>query len=212
VSVTVVSCVYGDVFPEFIDRWAAAIHALEPAPDAVIVAADRSYYVPNAETVEAECEWKHPQAFYLQTAIAHAVTDWVWIADIDDIAIPNALRGIDTVDADVWQMGFDRSDGEIYVPPLITNEEYLESRRNVYVGSSAIRTDAFDAVGGLADIALQDWGLWRKLAKNGATIEPSGRVHFRYMLHDNTRSETELTLEQRAAHLAEMMESELAVA
>ncbi len=211
-TVTVVSCVYGSGFEDFIDRWAAAIAALEPKPDAVIVASDRSYYVPGAETIEAECDGTYPQAFYQQLAVDSTDTDWVWLLDIDDLAIPNALRGLDAVKADVWQMGFDRSDGEVYVPPLLSNDEYLASKRNVYVGGSCVRTDALLEVGGIPDVALQDWALWRRLARAGAKIVPSARVHFRYMRHDLTRGETELVLERRQQHLVEMMEAELAYA
>lgn len=210
-TVTVVTCVYGTQYGEFIDRWADSVEHLQPAPDHVIVASDSPYTIPCAETLMADYEG-HPQAFYQQLAVTHADTDWVWPLDIDDLAIPNALRGLDKVKADVWQMGFDRSDGEMYLPPQLTNRAYLAQSANVYVGSSAIRCDAFHAAGGIPDIALQDWGLWRRMARNGAKFESSGRVHFRYMRHPLTRGENELTTADRPEHLAEMMEAERAFA
>lgn len=196
-SVTVVSCVYGD-HVRFVNDWATAVEALKPAPAAVVVkGAD-------------PCLWRHPQAFYLQKAIEAADTDWVVIADIDDLLLPDALAGLDDVQADVWQLGFERSDGERYIPPTLTADQVLALDRNVLVGSSAIRTEAFHAVGGFPDIALQDWGLWRRLARAGMTFESSGRTHFRYMRHEDTRGMVELTTDARPAHLAEMMEAELA--
>lgn len=198
-SVTVVSCVYGD-YNRYLPTWGAAVRGLEPKPDATIVHTD--WDVP--------CDWQHPQAFYLQKAIEKADTEWVVISDIDDLPHTDALAGLEDVQADVWQMGFDRSDGERYIPPTLTPEEVLAMDRNVLVGSSAIRTEAFHAVGGFPDIALQDWGLWRRLARAGYTFESSGRTHFRYMRHDQARGTVELTTDARAAHLTEMMESELA--
>ncbi len=212
-SVTIVTCLYGDSgYDQYVDRWKASVDALQPQADRIIVSSDRNYSIPGAQSVVSDCDWKHPQAFYLQCAFEHAVTDWVWQLDIDDLAIPNALRGLDDVDADVWQMGFDRSDGHMYIPPDLTDLQYLWSDKNQYVGSSPIRTDVFHAAGGFPDIALQDWGMWRRLVRMGATIEVSGRVHFRYMRHEHCRGETELTTEARPAHLAEMMESENAYA
>lgn len=211
-TVAVVSCVYGATHRRFIERWADAVRALHPAPDDLIVATDTYQNIPGARTIECFSDWKHPQAYYLQRAVTAADTDWVVVADIDDVLHPDALRGIDEVAADVWQFGFVRSDAEVYLPPRLTPAEFLSSDKNVYVGSSAIRTDIFHDCGGYPDVALQDWGLWRRLARHGAVVEPSIRTHFTYMRHPQTRGKTELTAAARAEHLAEMMETELAYA
>ncbi len=193
-SVTVVSCCYGSLFQSFRPRWEAAIEKLDPAPDAVRVADDRMHV----------SHWKHPQAFFLSLAFARVETDWAVICDIDDLVFPDALSGLDEVDADVWQMGFESSDGETYVPPTLSNGDYLALGSNPYVGSSAIRTDAYKAVGGFSDIALQDWALWRSLARNGARFQSSGRTHFRYMRHPYARGEIETHISARPDHLKEM--------
>ena len=143
-----------------------AVEALHPVPDEVIV---------GGPIRLGQCSWRHPQAFYLQKAIEHADTDWVVISDIDDLLYPDALAGLEDVAADVWQMGFDD-----YVVPQLTAEEYLRLEGNPFVGSSAIRVSSFHAVGGFHDIAFQDWGLWRRMARAGMTFESSGRAHFRY--------------------------------
>lgn len=195
VPVTVVSCVYGE-YQRFIPGWEAAVRALDPAPEAVIVATG------------GNPRWKHPQAQYLLEAFLRVETEWTWIHDIDDLAFPDALQGIDEVAADVWQMGFENSEGERYVVPHLTNEEFLALDQCPYVAGSAIRTDSFFAAGGFQDIAFQDWGLWRRVALAGMNFQTSGRTHFRYMRHPKTRSVTELTPDRRAANIAEMMETE----
>lgn len=207
-SVTVITCVYGrSGFGRFITRWAEAVRALNPAPDQVIIAADEMYlvpFLPDADVLKSRCRWRHPQAYYLHQAVALADTDWVWQVDIDDVAMPDALAGLDQVESDVWQMGFQRSDGELYVPPDLSNDEYLASETNPYVGASAFRVEAYRDVGGLRDVAYQDWCLWRSLAASGASFATSGRVHFRYVRHEHARGETELTIDTRERHLAEM--------
>ena len=202
-TVTVVSCCYGD-YTRFVSAWNESVSALQRQPDARRVCVDNPDW-------DGWCPWRHPQAYLLQQAIEGAETDWVWILDIDDTALPDALDGIDDVQADVWQMGFVRSDGETYIPPTLTADEVLTAERNPFVGTSAIRTEAFHAAGGFQDVALQDWALWRALARNGATFESSGRAHFRYNRHPDTRGETELTIDRRPEHLAEMRVFEEAV-
>lgn len=202
VSVTVVSCVYGDYF-RFLAPWSEAVRALAPGPDDVRIGGD--------PVGRSGCPWSHPQAFYLQQAIDRAETDWVVIADIDDLLMPDALAGLQDVRADVWQMGYE-TERASYVVPTLTNAEYLALDHNPYVGTSAIRTQAFREVGGFHDVALQDWELWRRMARAGYTFESSGRTHFHYMRHEATRGATELTMDARAGHLAEMMEAELVIA
>lgn len=209
-SVTVVSCVYGQHYRRFVPRWQAAVAALAPSPDAVIVAADSELDISGARVIASYCHWRYPQAWYLQQAIMAATTDWVWILDIDDVAMSDGLQGLHDVASDVWQLGNEHSDGETYLPPRMSAAEFLASERNVYIGGSMIRTDIFREVGGFQDIALQDWCLWRMLARRGATVEPSDRVHFVYMRHPRTRGATELTMDARPDHYAEMVEAELA--
>lgn len=197
-SVTVVSCVYGDRFPHFIPRWQLFVNALTPAADAVIVASDRVHDIKGAEVVVSDCPWKHPQAWYLNQAIEAAETDWVWIVDIDDCAMSDGLRGLEDVEADVWQVGYRRSDGEVYIPK-IASHCYVEG--NLCVAGSMIRKDAFP---GFSDVAFQDWNLWTQLVIAGADFAYSDRAHYHYMRHPHTRSETELTPETRDAHIQEM--------
>ncbi len=204
VDVTVISCVYGDSHDRFIADWLGGIARLDPKPKAVIVATDHLRKMRGASVKVGACSWKHPQAFYLQHALRHVETEWVWIHDIDDYAFADALKGIEDVDADVWQMGFERSDGEFYLPPHMSPDEVLAAQRNPFVAGSAVRTDSLNHVGGFPDIALQDWGLWRALAREGATFDASDRVHFYYRRHPEARGVRELTMDVRAGDMVEM--------
>jgi hypothetical protein len=150
--------------------------------------------------------WRYPQAYYLTKALGHVTTDWVWIHDIDDLAFPDALEGIDEVDADVFQMGYLRSDGEVYLPPPFTAEEFIACSTNRFVSGSCVRTSVLREVGGFPDCALQDWALWLKLAYSGATFASSERARFHYRRHSQARGEIELTLHERAQDMAEMAE------
>jgi hypothetical protein len=205
VSVTVVSCLFNPWrgYQRFLPGWASAIAALERSPDHIIIAGDS-----EPATLRLACSWRYPQAYYLQRAIEVAATEWVWIVDIDDTALPHALNGIDDVDADVWTMGYVRSDGEVYTVPELTATEVYDSPRNVIPAGSAIRTEAFHESGGFLDIAFQDWALWRRLAEHGATFATTGRVDYRYNRHPATRGALELTADRRHEHLAEMHAAE----
>lgn len=215
-SVSVVSCLYGERgYDEFARRWIASLNALNTKPAEIIVHSDRSsLFIPGAHVFAAECDWANPQAFHLQRAITLAalVSEWVWILDMDDEALPDALDGLDDVDADVWQMGYLRSDGEEYVPPQLNAAGFLSSSRNVFTAGSAIRTEAFMGCGGFPDAAFQDWGLWRRLANHGATFETSGRAHYKYTLHERSRTVTELLPGMRQRHLDEIFEEDAVVA
>lgn len=207
-TVTVVSCVYGEYHRRFIPRWQAAVSALAPSADAVIVGSDSELEITGAKVVASYCHWRYPQAWHQQQAINAATTDWVWLVDIDDIPFPDGLAGLHDVASDVWALGYERSDGEVFLPPRLTAAEVLSSERCEYAGGSIIRTDILAESGGFRDVALQDWCLWRTLARRGATVEPSDRAHFHYMRHPKTRGATELTLDVRAEHYAEMVEAE----
>jgi len=211
--VTVVACVYGDRgYQSFVPRWFKAIGNLENPPAQVIIGADRFTYEASTEVVSENLHWTYPQAYYLQDAITNASTEWIWICDIDDLAMPNALNGIEDVTEDVWQMGYLRHPDELlYIPPQLSPGEVLASEKNPFVAGSAFRRDAFEEVGGFPDVALQDWALWRRMAHHGMRFKSSGRAHFHYNRHLATRGHTELTLARRQQHIAEMMESEARV-
>lgn len=204
VDVTVISSIYGDDYDRFVAEWAGGMRRLDPQPARVIVSSDRPRKIRGAKVSVAASTWKHPQAYHLQAALRAVETEWVWIHDIDDYAFSDALAGIEDVREDVWQMGFERSDGEFYLPPRMTADEVLASKRNPFVAGSCVRAAALRSVGGFADLALQDWALWRALAREGCTFSSSNRTHFYYRRHEWARGVRELTIEHRDIDMVEM--------
>lgn len=216
VDVTILSCLYGDTHDAYLIDWLNAVGLLNPAPCEVIIATDRYRHLTSVLEVSRLRQDRntYPQAFHLNSALKEVRSEWVWIHDIDDLAFHDALKGIDHIDADVVQCGYERSDGETYIPPMMSNEEILALDHNPFVAGSFVRTDILLDSGGFPDVALQDWALWRRLALVGAVFAPGDRPRFRYMRHGLTRGATELTVEERGKHMAEMYawEDKVAVA
>jgi hypothetical protein len=195
IDVTIISCLYGDSFEKFARRWWRAIRALDPCPAHVIL---------STEADHGPSLWTHPEPWYLNIAWRLAHTEWVWVVNLDDLVLPDALVGLEECDADVWLTGFERDDGVIHISEPMSNDAYLASSSNGYAAGSAIRRSALERVGGFRDAGFQDWDLWRRLAAAGATFATSGRVNYLYSQHDQTRTNLELTPENRERHLAEM--------
>lgn len=204
VDVTIISCLYGNSHDDYLGDWLAAVKRLDPAPREVIIATDRYRHLTDGvlEVFRRRNGWTYPQAFFLNAALAEVQTDWIWILDIDDVAYPDALSDIDEGTADVFQMGFLRSDGETHVPSPLDLLQLDE--RNGLVAGSMVRTEAIRGVGGFRDVALQDWDLWSRLAEAGAFFAFSDRPRFLYRRHANTRGARELTMAERTRHMAEM--------
>lgn len=192
--VAIIAPLYGDEYDHFVPAWFDAIAALDRQPDEVIL--HRGEPLPGETGTCARLK---------NEAAALSAADWIWTLDVDDLALPDALTGIDDVDADVWAMGYTGVDGE-FIPDVIPNDEYLRLPTQLYPAMSAFRHISFDSVGGFPQIAYEDWGLWRRMARAGCTFESSGRVHSIYRSHPLSRTATEYTHEARPAMLIEMME------
>jgi hypothetical protein len=206
VDITIISCLYGSSHDDYLPDWLNCVGMLNPAPREVIVGTDRYRHI---TTILEVCRRRqnrsvYPQAFHLNSALQEVRSEWVWIHDIDDLAYTNALEGISEIDADVVQCGYDRSDGETYIPPALASSEILALDRNPFVAGSFIRTDILLDAGGFPDCALQDWALWRRLALMGAVFAAGDRPRFKYMRHADTRGARELTIDERGKHMAEM--------
>jgi hypothetical protein len=216
VDVTIISCLYGATHDDYLADWLHAVGMLNPAPREVVIGTDRYRHITSVLEVfrRRQNRDSYPQAFHLNSALDQVRSEWVWIHDIDDIAFPDALEGIEHVDADVVQCGYERSDGEVYIPPVMENAEILELDHNPFVAGSFVRTDILLDAGGFPDCALQDWALWRRLARIGAVFASGDRPRFKYMRHGMTRGARELTLVERNSHIYEMhrWEDRLAVA
>jgi hypothetical protein len=214
VDVTVISCLYGTSHDDYLADWLNAVEMLNPAPREVIVGTDRYRHLTSVIEVfrRRQNRDSYPQSFHLNSALQEVRSEWVWIHDIDDLAFPDALEGIVQMDADVVQVGYERSDGEVYVPPVLANDEILALDYNPFVAGSFVRTDILLDAGGFPDVALQDWALWRRLAQIGAVFAADDRPRFKYMRHGSTRGATELTILERDRHMAEMSRWEESIA
>jgi glycosyltransferase involved in cell wall biosynthesis len=185
-DVTVVSCLYGSSHDDFLGDWLSSVKKLEPAPREVLIATDRYRHLTDGciEVFRRRHGWKYPQAFHLNTALEQVKTKWVWQLDIDDIAFPGALAGINDHGADVVQMGYKRSDGEIHLPqwggPI-----------NQYVAGSIVRAKAIRHIGGFRDVEHQDSDLWERLIEAGTVFASADRPRFLYRRHAQARTERE---------------------
>jgi len=216
VDVTIISCLYAHSHDDYLEDSLNAVGMLNPAPCEVIVGTDRYRHLTSVLEVFRRRQKRdtYPQPFHLNSALHEVRSEWVWIHDIDDLAYHDALEGITDTDMDVIQCGYDRSDGETYIPPTLTGDEILALGHNPFVAGSFVRTDILLDAGGFPDVALQDWALWRRLARMGAVFAAGDRPRFKYMRHGRTRGATELTVNERRKHMVEMWrwEENLAVA
>jgi hypothetical protein len=216
VDVTIISCLYGSSHDDYLADWLNCVGMLNPEPREVIISTDRYRHITTVLEVSRRRQDRssYPQAFHLNHALREVRSEWVWIHDIDDLAFHDALEGIEHSDADVVQAGYERSDGEVYIPPVLDCDEILKLDHNPFVAGSFVRTDILLDAGGFPDVALQDWALWRRLALLGAVFASSDRPRFKYMRHGQTRGARELTIGLRQTHMGEMYrwEESLAVA
>lgn len=182
-DVTVISCLYGSSHDDYYSDWLASVKALDPAPREVIVATDRYRHLTDGvlEIFKRRQGWRYPQAFYLNAALEYVESDWIWILDIDDIAFPDALADIEQNAAQVIQMGFLRSDGEIHLPKW-------NGPINQYVAGSIISTMAIRSIGGFRDVEHQDSDLWERLRANGWWFTGADRPRFHYRRHAQART------------------------
>lgn len=83
-------------------------------------------------------------------------------------------------------------DGSIEDPPSMIPERDLRTANYIIIGSMC-RADQFTAVGGFDDYPiLEDWALWRKLVKAGATIENIPEAVYRIHVHPGSRNMHEM--------------------
>ena len=188
-TVAIIGASYGD-YRQFERFWQHSVDQLERYPEEVLLGGSRTKSL--AQNLNELAEYAH--------------TDWIWRLDVDDRAISTGLNGIDDIDADVWQLGYIRGDGLAYVPPKLSNAEFLGMNRNPYAGSGMIRRETLLQVGGWPEIGFEDWGLWRRLAQIGAEFAHSDRAHFLYVPNNDGRTATEFDIEHRQRYYEEMMD------
>ena len=201
-GVTIFAGLYGDVYDSYVSKWLKAVKAAKP--DRIIIGSDRDRTIDGVDVVVGTCTGTHPSAFFQNLAAGKARTEWVWQMQIDDLIHKDALTGLDEVTADVWQVGYDRTDGARYIPPALSAGELLAAPDNPFVMASPVRRKAFAAVGGYPDIAYEDWGLWRLMARAGYTFAAAGKTAFAYNWHPET-SRTSQDARHRETNMSEAL-------
>jgi len=181
VDVTIMAWIYGEYYDQFLPRWVEAIKNLNTKPKRVIVISDRPRKIDIAEVViiKPDPKWNTPNPYYANWVANNTDTEWLLLADIDDMVKPDILDGLENVDADVYLMGLDINGVETYLPPYLTNEQ-IYSLPNCYFafGSPIKREWALKFP--FHDTPYGDWIFWREIARAGARFAWSGRVGYWY--------------------------------
>ncbi len=196
-DVTVVSVIYGEGYEQWAGDWMDALQAMVRKPDDVLL----------HRGVRGEHE-RYPQARLLNEAMMRVRTEWTWVLNVDDLALPGGLEGIDAVATDVWLAGYRRSSGREFIPRALPNREFLDSMMNPYPSMSPFRTIRWNQAGGFPVIGNEDWGLWRRMARFGCSFSASGKVHCVYREHSNQRTLVDVNAEHRDEHLREILADE----
>jgi hypothetical protein len=164
-DVSLVSAVWGR-FMSHLPGWFEMVGRLDPAPAEVIVATFpehveelRGYpctVVVEERPVPLGCAlvpWMGNQAGFAASC--------TWLANLamDDRMMPDALWGLDEVDADIVSISAQLSDGRLV---QARGEQNLRTvAEDMVLGPSYIRSELFRRVGGWrADRLLADWWLW----------------------------------------------------
>lgn len=181
VSATVVSWLYGDQYDQYLPRWLEAINNLNTKPTEVIVMTDRFRKIDGVQVIcyPAKKEWNTPNPHYANFICQNRKTDWILIADMDDMVMPDVLDGLDTLDADVHLMGIDINGHEKYLPPYLTNEQIATLPACYFCFGSPFKRE-LALKHPFQDTPYGDWIFWRQIARAGAKFAWSGRVGYWY--------------------------------
>lgn len=202
-SVTVVTCIFGDRRDGFLPGWIEATQAA--GPDEIIVATDGYRHAAAGVRQHVSTpakDWRWPIPWYWNRAFDLANSEWVWLVGVDDRLLPDALRLVDGRDEDVVQVGYRRSsDGMEHKSAPLPPGAILDAQENTLVACSPIRRAAWAAVGGFPDVAFDDWGMWRRLARAGRTFGYADAIA--YELHWNATGAT--VTYQNPANVAEAL-------
>lgn len=183
-GVTIFGSCFGH-YDEYAGRWADAIDHMHIKPEEVFLAVDRTLPIPKWITqvvVDPATEWPIPG--YSNYALSFIETEWAWRIDIDDMPLPDMLVGMDP-DCDVWHGGYVNQRKNVYIPADVTAQEVLALPYNPILSCSAFRASLGRDVW-YPDIAFDDWGFWRRMAKAGARFKSAKRTLYQYDFHPET--------------------------
>ena len=173
-------------YEHFLTEWCTSVRGLERQPDKVVIAAHRP------DKVKAITDKELPQAtivsvteefslgHYLNQAIAACGTDWITWIGADDRYWPQALNGLDIVDADVYIYGMRIGIGGQWHGGNL--EEALSY--NPAPCGSPFRRWIWESIPFQTDLApFEDWAFWVGAHLLGATAKRTSRIDFDYRIH-----------------------------
>jgi hypothetical protein len=181
VSVTVATWLYGDHYDQYLPRWLEAINNLNTKPTEIIMMSDQDRKIDGVQVIvyPINKEWNTPNPHYANWVCQNTKSDWVLIADMDDMVMPDVLDGLDTLDADVHLMGIDINGQEKYLPPYLTNEQIATLPACYFCFGSPFKRE-LALQHPFQDTPYGDWIFWRQIARAGAKFAWSGRVGYWY--------------------------------
>lgn len=189
-TIAVVAACIGSTYWGFLPEWAQRVSALNRVPDEVAIVTDAPEHVRAGLDHELPISWVLPQrnwrnhaAYLVNDAIAAIGSEWVAKLDIDDLALPNYLDGVDDADADVWCVGY-RINGNDIVIPQWDAAAILRASNNLLASCSPFRRWLW-ALAEWPDSVFDDWCFWLHAAYNDARFQTSGAIGYEYRQHPN---------------------------
>jgi hypothetical protein len=181
VDVTIMAWLYGEGYDQYVPRWLEAINNLNTKPKNIVVISDRFRKIEGVQVVcyPISSKWNVPNPHYANFVCQNYKTEWVLLADIDDMVKPDILDGLENLDADVHLMGLDINGVETYLPPYLTNEQIYTLPNCYFAFGSPIRRE-WALKFPFHDTPYGDWIFWREIARAGAKFAWSGRVGYWY--------------------------------
>lgn len=192
-AVDVIVPMFGQQYEQWaLDRAIPSAHAQTLAPAAVI-----------------GCVGRNP-ADARNNGAAAGVSEWLCFLDADDELAPRYLEAMSAGTADVRGPATEFHKVTGVEGPLLVPVRDLE-RMNYLVIGSLVRRDLFERVGGFKDWPVhEDYCLWYRCARAGATFEQLEGAVYRVHERPTSRNRKSLTYKRaidarirRAAQLAE---------
>ena len=129
----------------------------------------------------------------MNDALEHVETEFVLPFGADDLALPDYVQMLrvrcETADAAYPSMRLVNDDleflGYLHAEPFC---RHRLDRMNFISGASMIRTASVRELGGWRDVQMEDWDLWRRMAKRGMRLRPAPEACMVYRRHAGGRN------------------------
>ena len=177
--------------PRMLAEAVMSVRAQTVQPLEHIVVDDGSLSVPPIDGVSVLHEQHRGLGGARNAGVAAARGTAIALLDDDDVwhahHLETVWQAMESTDADVVYADCDeigRRDG--YAIEVRDFDAQLLERENfICVPATLVRVEPLKAVGGFGDGALEDWDLWKRLARAGARFVHVPRVTVTYRFHDD---------------------------